>query len=200
MLGTVMAQIVPVVSAEQDAIGAEQAGAADFPAISPSRRSVGGDVARFPRPDDRHEDGGGNGEEAARYRDYAALHEDRRRISIEGEPPPEESRRIIDRQARHLEPWVAKLGLEAEAEGNPLRRHPRHHQNDGEDDSDLTPKDSASAHTGSSRQKRRSRSESRQNRDGQQERGCRRAAGYYRRQMGRVASGPSPTLVPMPSG
>ena len=39
---------------------------------------------------------------------------------------------------------------------------------------------------GSSRQKRRSRSESRQNRDGQQERGCRRAAGYYRRQIGRV--------------
>src|SRR5690606_9518513 len=42
---------------------------------------------------------------------------------------------------------------------------------------------------GSSRQERRSRSESRQNQDGQQERGCRRAAGYYRRQIGRVPWG-----------
>ena len=51
----------------------------------------------------------------------------------------------MDRQARQLEPWCSKLRLEAESEGNPLRRRPRHHQNDGEDDSDLTPKDSASA-------------------------------------------------------
>src|SRR5690606_5236319 len=145
MLGTVMAQILPVVSAEQDAIGAEQSGRADFPGLGPSRRSVSGDVARFPRPDDRHEDGGGNGEEAARYGDDAALDEDRGRIGIEGEPPPEEGRRIVDRQARQLEPWIAKLGLEAKAERYPLRRRPRHHQNDGEDDSDLTPKDSASA-------------------------------------------------------
>ncbi|MGU2340149.1 hypothetical protein, partial [Pseudomonas aeruginosa] len=54
-------------------------------------------------------------------------------------------RRIIDRQAAQLEPWRSKLRLEAESEGDPLRRRPRHHQNDGEDDSDLTPKDSASA-------------------------------------------------------
>ncbi|MDF5462961.1 hypothetical protein P3710_28705, partial [Vibrio parahaemolyticus] len=47
--------------------------------------------------------------------------------------------------AHQLEPRIAKLRLEAEAECYPLRRRPRHHQNDGENDSDLTPKDSASA-------------------------------------------------------
>ena len=149
-----MAQIVPVVSAEQDAIGAEQSGRMDFLALGPSRRSIGGDVARFPRPDDRHEDGGGDGEEAARYRDDAALDEDRGRVGVERKPPPEEGGRIIDRQARQLEPWCSKLRLEAEAERRPLRRCPHHHQNDGEDGTNLPPKDSASAHTGSSRQKK----------------------------------------------
>lgn len=67
----------------------------------------------------------------------------------------------MSRQARQLEPWVAKLRLKADAERCPLRRRPCHHQNDCEDYGDLTPKDSPSAHTGSSRQKRGSRSESR---------------------------------------
>lgn len=140
-----MAQIVPVVSAEHHAIGTEQAGAANFLVLGPSRRSVGGDVARFTRPNDRHEDGGCDGEEAARYRDDAALDEDRGRIGVERKPPPEEGGRVIDRPAGQLEPRIAELRLEPEAERRPLRRRPRHHQNDGEDDSDLTPKDSASA-------------------------------------------------------
>ena len=97
-----MAQIVPFVSAEHDAIGAKQAGAADFLVLGPSRRSVGGDVARFPRADDRHEDCGGDGEEAARHGDDAALDEDRGRVGVERKPPPEEGGRIIDRQARQL--------------------------------------------------------------------------------------------------
>ena len=140
-----MAQIVPVVSAEHDAVGAEQAGAANFLVLGPSRRSVCSDVARFPRPDDRHEDGGHDGEEAAGYRDDATLDEDRGRIGVERKPPPEEGRWIINRPVRQLEPWRAKQRLEAEAERRPLRRCPHHHQNDGEDDSDLAPKDSSSA-------------------------------------------------------
>ena len=140
-----MAQIVLGMTAEDHAIGAEQPRRADFPILGPSRRSVCGDVACFPRPDDRHEDGGGDGEEAARYRDDAALNEDRGRIGIERKPPPEEGRRIIDRQAGQLEPWRSKLRLEAEAKRSPLRRCPHHHQNDGEDDRDLAPKDSSSA-------------------------------------------------------
>lgn len=140
-----MAQVVPVVSAEQDAIGTEQAGGADFPILCPSRRTIGGDVARLPCPDDRHEDGGGDGEETARYGDDAALDEDRGRVGVERKPPPKEGRRIIDRQANQLEPRIAKLGLEAETKRYPLRRRPRHHQDDGEDYGDLTPKDSASA-------------------------------------------------------
>ncbi len=140
-----MAQIVLRMPAEHYAIGAEQSGRTDFLVFRPSRRSVGGDVAGFPRSNDRHEDGGGDGDEAARYRDDAALDEDSGRVGVEGKPPPEEGRRIIDRQARQIEPWRSKLGLEAEAKGNPLRRRPRHHQNDGDDYGDLTPKDSASA-------------------------------------------------------
>ena len=134
-----MAQIVPVVLAEQDAIGAEQSGRADFLVLGPSRRTVGRYVPGFPCPDDRHEDGGGDGEEAARYRDDAALDKDRGRVGVERKPPPEEGRRIINWQANQLEPWCSKLGLKAEAKRYPLRRCPRHHQNDGEDYGDLTP-------------------------------------------------------------
>ena len=47
-----MAQIVLGMTAEDHAIPAEQAGGTDFPILGPSRRSVGGDAARLPRPDD----------------------------------------------------------------------------------------------------------------------------------------------------
>lgn len=47
-----MAQIVLGMTAEDHAIGAEQSGGADFLVLSLSRRSIGGDVARLPRPDD----------------------------------------------------------------------------------------------------------------------------------------------------
>src|SRR5690606_34194538 len=107
MLGTVMAQIVLGMTAKHDAIGAEQSGRADFSVLGPSGRAIGGNVARLPCPDDRHEDGGGNGEEAARYGDDAALDEDRGRVGVERKPPPEEGRRVVDRQARQLEPWIA---------------------------------------------------------------------------------------------
>src|SRR5690606_33547696 len=145
VLRAVMAQIIAFVLAKHHAIWAKQSGGADFPVLRPSCRTVGGDVARFPRPDDRHEDGGGDGEEAAGCRDDRALDEDRGRICIEGKPPPEEGRRIIDRPARQLEPRLTKLRLEAKAEHDPLRRRPGHRQNDSEDDGNLTPKDSASA-------------------------------------------------------
>ena len=186
MLGTVMAQIVVGITAEQDAIGAEQAGRTDFPIFRPSSRTVGGDIAGLPRPDDRHEDGGGNGEDTAGRGDGRALHEDRGRIGVKGEPPPEEGGRMVERPTGQIEPGASELGLEAEPERHPLRRRPGHHQNNDEDDGNLPPEYSASTHTGSNRQERRSRSENRCFRERQQQRFGRRATGYDRRQIGRV--------------
>src|SRR3546814_9451420 len=65
MLRPVMAQIVAIVSAEQDAIRAEQTGGSNLAIFRPSRRAVGGDIAGFACPDDRHEDGGGDGKNTA---------------------------------------------------------------------------------------------------------------------------------------
>src|SRR3546814_13960638 len=47
MLRPVMAQIVAIVSAEQDAIRAEQTGGSNLAIFRPSRRAVGGDIAGF---------------------------------------------------------------------------------------------------------------------------------------------------------
>jgi hypothetical protein len=60
-----MAQIVPVISTEHDAIGAKQSVVAEFLVLGPTCRTVGGDVARLPRTDDRHHEGGGDGDDAA---------------------------------------------------------------------------------------------------------------------------------------
>ena len=179
-----MTQVVALILAEHHTVRAEKAGGTDFPILGPACGTVGGDVLCLPRPDDRHEDGGGDGDEAARRRDERAFDEDRRRIGIEREPPPKEGRRIVDRPAGQIEPRVAELRLEAEAEGNPLRRGPGHYQDNGEDDGDLAPEYSASTHKGSNRQKRWSRSENRHLRERQQERWRGRAAGYYQRQIG----------------
>src|SRR3546814_8672244 len=61
---------------------------------------------------DRDDDSG----EPVRCRNQRALVEDRRRIGVEGEPPPEEGRRRIDRIIAEAEPRVAKLGLERSEE------------------------------------------------------------------------------------
>src|SRR5690606_18139708 len=98
-------------------------------------------------------------EEAARHRDNAALGKDRGCVGVEGKPPPEEGRGIIDRPAHQLEPWGSELRLKAEPPCCPLCRRPGHDEHDGQDNGDLTPENSATTHTGSNRQKCRSRSE-----------------------------------------
>src|SRR3546814_9647102 len=62
-----------------------------------------------------------------------AFHENRGCISVEGEPPPEEGGRIVERPSGQIEPRRTKLGLEAEAKGYPLRCGPGHHHDNGED-------------------------------------------------------------------
>jgi hypothetical protein len=139
MLRTIVAQIAVLVTTEHDAVGAEQPGGADFLVFRPAGRTIGRDVARFPRADDRHGDGGGDGDEAARCGDDRALGEDLGRIGVEREPPPEEDRGIVDRPPRHLEPGGPELHLKAEPPCCPLRRRPGHHQCDGQNNGDLTP-------------------------------------------------------------
>src|SRR5690606_19166470 len=195
MLRSVMAQILFAVTAQHNAIGVEQTGGMDFLVRGPSRRPVGGDVTRFPRPNDRHEEGGGDGHDRAGCSDDRALSENAGRICVEGKPPPEKRRRIVDRPSRDIEPRIAELWLEPETEGDPLRRGPDHHHNDGEHDNDLAPEDSAPTHTGSNRQERWSRSENRRLREWQQERPSRSAVGYYRRKIGWVSS----MAVPFPA-
>ena len=89
----------------------------------------------------------------------------------------------------------AELWLEAVPESHPLRCSPDHHHDDGEHDNDLAPEYSASTHTGSNWQERRSRSENRGSCEWQQEKqGC-RVAGYYRRYIGK-GSNPEPPRPP----
>src|SRR3546814_15877346 len=66
---------------------------------------------------------------------------------------------IVERPSGQIEPRRTKLGLEAEAKGYPLRCGPGHHHDNGEDNGNLPPEYSASTHTGSNRQARRSRSD-----------------------------------------
>ncbi len=67
------------------------------------------------------------------------MEEDVWRIGVEGEPPPEESRRRIDRPVAYGEPGRSELGLMSKGRGGPLRRRPDRQQYDGEDSEYLTP-------------------------------------------------------------
>jgi hypothetical protein len=110
MLRPVMAQIVAVVAAEHHAIGTEQPGRLHLLRLGPARRAVGLDVLGFARPPDRHADGDGDGDEAARRRDEGALDEDRRRIGVVEIPPPEEGGRIVDGQPNSSNQGVPSCG------------------------------------------------------------------------------------------
>ncbi|SFA59677.1 hypothetical protein SAMN04487972_1252 [Paracoccus halophilus] len=188
MLGAVMTKIILAVPPQHDAIGAEQSGRMDFLILGPSRRTVGGNIAGFPCPDDRHEEGGSYGKNRPGRGDERAFGKDAGRIGVIGKPPPEEGRWIIERPSRNIEPGIAELWLEAEPESHPLRCSPDHHHDDGEDDNDLAPEYSPSTHIDSNRQKRRSRSENGRFREVQQPRCGHRAAEYYRRQIGWVTA------------
>src|SRR5438445_7512092 len=155
-----MAQIMPGMAAEDDTVRAEQSGLTDFLVGGPARRTVGLDVLRFARPQDRQGDGDRDGDESAGRCDKGALDEYRRRIGIVGIPPPKERRRVIDRHAlRQFEPGLPELRLKAELPGRPLRRDPGRRQHHGQDEGDLTPENTVSRHGNSDRLVMRSRSE-----------------------------------------
>src|SRR5258708_18726498 len=107
-----MAQIVLGMAAEDDTVGAEQSGRADFLVGGPARRTVGLDVLRLARPQNRQSDGERDGDESPRCGDKGAFDEHRGRIGIVGIPPPKERRRVIDRYAqRQFEPGLPELRL-----------------------------------------------------------------------------------------
>src|SRR5712692_8755734 len=145
-----MAQIVPGMAAEDDTVRAEQSGLTDFLVGGPARRTIGLDVLRLARPQDRQGDGDRDGDESAGRRDKGALDEYRWRIRVVGIPPPKERRRVIDRDAlRQFEPGLSELWLKTEPPGRPLRCGPGRRQHNGQDESDLSPENTVSRHSNS---------------------------------------------------
>src|SRR5258707_1942645 len=145
-----MAQIVPGMAAEDDTVRAEQSGLTDCLVGGPARRTIGLDVLRLARSQDRHGDGERDGDKSPRCRDKGALDEYRWRIGIVGIPPPEERRRVIDRCALHqFEPGLPELRLKTEPPGRPLRCGPDRRQHNGQDEGDLTPENTVSRHSNS---------------------------------------------------
>src|SRR5229473_599784 len=155
-----MAQIVSGMAAEDDTVRAEQSGLTDFLVGGPARRTIGLDVLRFARPQDRQGDGDRDGDESAGRRDKGALDEYRWRIGIVGIPPPKERRRVIDRHTRRqFEPGLPELRLKTEPPSRPLCCGPGRRQHNGQDEGDLTPENTVSRHDDSDRLVMRSRSE-----------------------------------------
>src|SRR5260370_37427133 len=116
-----MAQIVPGMAAEDDTVRAEQSGAVDFLVRGPARRTIGLDVLRLARPQDRQGDGDRDGDESAGRRDKGALDEYRWRIGIVGIPPPKERRRGKDRHAlRPIATSPSELRLKTQTRRPPL--------------------------------------------------------------------------------
>ena len=130
MLRAVMPQIVTAELAEHDAIRAEESSRLHFVGLRPAGRAVCLDIAGFAGAQHGHEDRDGDGDETAGGGDNRAFIEDRRRIGVVEIPPPEESRRMVDRPAGQLEPRITKLRLEAEPPCCPLCCSPNRHQND----------------------------------------------------------------------
>jgi hypothetical protein len=99
------------------------------------------------RAPDRHRDRHNDSGDPAKGGDIGALDEDMRRICVIGEPPPEESRRLIDRPPENFEPGTAELGLVGKAPSDPFRRGPHEGEHDGADKEHLPPKDLGRVHS-----------------------------------------------------
>src|SRR3546814_13451787 len=130
MLGAIVAQIGFAEPAEHDPFAPEHPGSAYLAPARPSRRTIGLGLLPFAGAPYRHGDRDDDSGEPARRRDQRALVEDRRRIGVEGEPPPEEGRRQIDGIIAYEEPGFAEPGLEGERRRRPLCRAPDRPQDD----------------------------------------------------------------------
>src|SRR5713101_3754789 len=127
--------------------GTKQSGRAHFTRRRPACCAISSHVLRLACTPHRHADGDRDRDESARCRDTGPLDKNARRIGVVGIPPPEESRRQVDRNAApKLEPRLTKLRLVAQSPCGPLRRRPNGDEHDGENDGDLTPEDLRGGH------------------------------------------------------
>ena len=124
VLGTLVSDVGPAELAEQQPGRPQQAGGANLLLGRPPGGAVGIGLLGFPRPPHRHGNRNDNRGEPAGRGDVGSRLENVRRIGVVREPPPEESRWMIDGVATRHEPRVAELGLVAELRGRPLRRGP----------------------------------------------------------------------------
>ena len=129
MFGAIVAQIRSAEPAKDYAGIAEHAGLADFTCIGPAGRAKCFCLAAFACAPDGHGDGDDEGQETARDGNECAVHEDRGRVGVECEPPPEEGRRRIDGGSADPEPGLPQFRLIAECGGGALGGAP-----DGEQD------------------------------------------------------------------
>ena len=113
MLGTIVAQVMLIVAAEQDAIGTKQPGGEHFLLFGPSRRAVGFDALGLTSAPYRHADGDRDRDEPARRGDQGAAQEDVGRIGVVEIPPPEEGWRLIDGPPCNMEPGRSELRLKS---------------------------------------------------------------------------------------
>src|SRR3546814_18421752 len=95
---------------------------------------------------DLHADRNRDGDKAPGCCDIGALDEDGRRIGIVEIPPGEKRPRIVDGPAAQIEPWLAKLGLEAETPRGTLGRGPSWEEHAEKDRENLSPEDFSGGH------------------------------------------------------
>ena len=139
MFGAVMPQIVASEPAQHDPFAPEHPGSTNLAPARPSRRTIGLGLLPFAGAPYRHGNRDDDGGEPARRCNQRPLVEDRRRIGVEGEPPPEEGRRRIDGIIAKAEPGFAEFGLEGERRRRPLRRAPDRQEDDQKHGRNLAP-------------------------------------------------------------
>ena len=141
-----MAKIGAVPLAEQNAVMLKQASAPDLTGLGPARGAVGRDLLDLAGAPYRHGDSHDDGGDTAGGRDIGAFDEDFMRVSVVGEPPPEERGRLIDRPAEQHEPRLSELRLKGEMPSCPFRRRPDEGEHHGADGEDLAPEDLGRVH------------------------------------------------------
>ena len=136
MLRAVVAQIIPLKPAEENAGRIEQTGFGDVTVGGPAGRTIGRDVLGLAGAPQRSGDSHTATGHATQRRDATRFVEDRGRISVIGIPPDEQGPDRIDGIVEEGEPWRAKLRLKAQMPRGPFCREPHATHCDGQDGED----------------------------------------------------------------
>ena len=141
-----MAEVPATPSPKEHTIVTEQARLAHLTAFGPSRRPIGRHPLGLTGAQNRHRRRHGDRGKTTGGRNISALIKDLRRIGIEGEPPPEEGTRLIDRPAEQFEPRASELRLKSKPPCGQLGRCPDESQHNESDENDLAPQDLGCVH------------------------------------------------------